>query len=73
MPDGMKHLTKKYLNDPKEISAGKRNISASNVAHELYVVSSKNTYEAMRRIVDFNPNMYGIVFCRTRRETTQTI
>ncbi|NCF54570.1 MAG: DEAD/DEAH box helicase [Bacteroidetes bacterium] len=69
MPDGMKHLTKKYLNDPKEISAGKRNISASNVAHELYVVGSKNTYEAMRRIVDFNPNMYGIVFCRTRRET----
>jgi ATP-dependent RNA helicase DeaD len=69
MPEGMKHLTKKYLKDPKEISAGKRNISASNVTHELYVVNAKNTYEAMRRIVDFNPNMYGIVFCRTRRET----
>ena len=69
MPEGMKHLTKKYLSDPKEISAGKRNISASNVEHELYVVSSKNTYEAMRRILDFNPDMYGIVFCRTRRET----
>ena len=69
MPEGMKHLTKKYLTDPKEISAGKRNISASNVEHELYVVSSKNTYEAMRRILDFNPDMYGIVFCRTRRET----
>lgn len=69
MPDGMKHLTKKYLKEPKEISAGKRNISASNVEHELYVVSSKNTYEAMRRILDFNPEMYGIVFCRTRRET----
>jgi ATP-dependent RNA helicase DeaD len=69
MPEGMKHLTKKYLSDPKEIAAGKRNISASNVEHELYVVSSKNTYEAMRRILDFNPDMYGIVFCRTRRET----
>ena len=69
MPEGMKHLTKKYLSNPKEISAGKRNISASNVEHELYVVSSKNTYEAMRRILDFNPDMYGIVFCRTRRET----
>lgn len=69
MPDGMKKLTKKYLHDPKEISAGKRNISASNVSHELYVVSAKHTYEAMRRIMDFNPNMYGIVFCRTRRET----
>ena len=69
MPEGMKHLTKKYLTEPKEISAGKRNISASNVEHELYVVSSKNTYEAMRRILDFNPDMYGIVFCRTRRET----
>jgi ATP-dependent RNA helicase DeaD len=69
MPDGMKKLTKKYLHEPKEISAGKRNISASNVSHELYVVSSKHTYEAMRRIMDFNPNMYGIVFCRTRRET----
>ena len=69
MPDGMKKLTKKYLHEPKEISAGKRNISASNVSHELYVVSAKHTYEAMRRIMDFNPNMYGIVFCRTRRET----
>ena len=69
MPEGMKKLTNKYLNDPKEISAGKRNISASKVEHELYVVSSKNTYEAMRRILDFNPEMYGIVFCRTRRET----
>ena len=69
MPDGMKKLTKKYLNDPKEISAGKRNISASNVSHELYTVSAKHTYEAMRRIMDFNPDMYGIVFCRTRRET----
>ena len=48
------HLTKKYLTEPKEISAGKRNISASNVEHELYVVSSKNTYEAMRRILDFS-------------------
>ena len=69
MPEGMKKLTNKYLNDPKEISAGKKNISASNVEHELYVTSPRNTYEAMRRIVDFNPNMYGIVFCRTRRET----
>lgn len=69
MPDGMKKLTKKYLHEPKEISAGKRNISASNVEHELYVVSPKNTYEATRRILDFNPDMYGIVFCRTRRET----
>ncbi|MEY2962890.1 MAG: hypothetical protein RL754_151 [Bacteroidota bacterium] len=69
MPDGMKHLTKKYLNDPKEISAGKRNISASKVEHELYVVQARDTYEAMRRLLDYNPGMYGIVFCRTRRET----
>ena len=66
---GYEAFNKKYLSDPKEISAGKRNISASNVEHELYVVSSKNTYEAMWRILDFNPDMYGIVFCRTRRET----
>ncbi|CAI8444627.1 MAG: DEAD-box ATP-dependent RNA helicase CshA [Cryomorphaceae bacterium] len=69
MPDGMKKLTQKYLHEPKEISAGKKNISASKVEHELYVVSPKNTYEATRRILDFNPQMYGIVFCRTRRET----
>ncbi len=69
MPDGMKKLTQKYLHNPKEISAGKKNISASKVEHELYVVSPKNTYEATRRILDFNPQMYGIVFCRTRRET----
>jgi len=69
MPDGMKKLTQKYLHNPKEISAGKKNISASKVEHELYVVSPKNTYEATRRILDFNPQMYGIIFCRTRRET----
>ena len=71
MPDGMKKLTKKYMHEPHEISAGKRNLSASTVVHHLYTVASKNTYEAMRRVMDAHPDMYGIVFCRTRRETNQ--
>jgi ATP-dependent RNA helicase DeaD len=62
-------LTRKFLKDTLEISAGKKNIGAENVQHEYYMVQSKDRYNALKRIVDMTPDIYGIVFCRTRQET----
>jgi ATP-dependent RNA helicase DeaD len=62
-------LTRKFLKDTLEISAGKKNIGAENVQHEYYMVHSKDRYNALKRIVDMTPDIYGIVFCRTRQET----
>ena len=53
----------------KEISISKINSGAKNIEHHIYNVSSRNKYEALKRIADFNPNIYGIVFCRTKRHT----
>jgi len=57
------------MNNTVEISAGKKNIGAENVSHESYIVSDRNRYPALKRIADINPDIYSIVFCRTRRET----
>ncbi len=62
-------IAKKYMNNPEEISVGKRNAGAENVRHEYYMVHSRDRYLALKRIVDINPSVYGIIFCRTRQET----
>jgi ATP-dependent RNA helicase DeaD len=64
-------ITKKYMNDPVELSAARRNTGADNVTHKYYMVHAKDRYEVLKRIADINPNVYGIVFCRTRRETKE--
>ena len=64
-------ITKKYMNDPVEISAAQKNTGAENVKHIYYMVHAKDRYEVLKRIADINPNIYGIVFCRTRRETKE--
>ena len=71
MPEDVVRLSKKYLDHPIEISAGQRNSGADNVQHICYSVHEKNRYQALKRIVDFNPNIYGIIFCRTREETKE--
>jgi len=69
MPQGIADITGKYLKDPIEISVGKKNSGAENVMHEYYVVHAKDRYQALKRIADIHPNIYGIIFCRTRQET----
>lgn len=69
MPQGIKNITKRYMNNPSEITVGKMNKGAENVEHEYYMVQANDRYEALKRIADINPDIYGIVFCRTRRET----
>ncbi len=68
-PKEVNAIAKNYMNNPVEIDAGKRNSGSDNVSHEFYLVSERNRYPALKRLADINPDIYGIVFCRTRRET----
>jgi len=69
MPKEIAGIAKKYMHDAEEISVGKRNIGAENVQHHYYTVQASNRYLALKRIADYYPSIYGIVFCRTRQET----
>ena len=65
------NIAKKYMTSPEEISVGKKNVGADQVEHQYYLVKPGQKYEALRRIVDSEPDIYGILFCRTRNETKE--
>lgn len=69
MPKQISKIANKYMNNPEEIQVSARNSGALNVEHHFYMVQAKNRYDALKRIADVNPDIYGIIFCRTRRET----
>jgi len=69
MPSEAARIAKAYMTDPREISIGRRNISAENIHHICYVVREKDRYLALKRLIDYVPDIYGLVFCRTRQET----
>lgn len=71
MPKDISRIAKKYMTDPFEITAGTKNSGAKNVEHVFYPVSFRNKYNTLKRIADINPDIYGIIFCRTRRETKE--
>ena len=60
------------MKDPVEITVGKKNTANKNVDHQFYVASAHHRYETLKRIIDFNPGIYGIVFTRTKIDA-QTI
>jgi len=64
-------VTKKYMKNSLEIAVARVNRAADNVQHIFYMVQAKDRYEVVKRIADMNPDIYGIVFCRTRRETKE--
>ena len=64
-------IARKYMHEPKEITIGTKNASAENVSHAYYLVHAKDKYKVLKRIADFEPDIYGIVFCRTRNETQE--
>ena len=64
-------IAKNYLRDAKEITIGRKNEGTANVKHIVYVVHAKDKYETLKRIVDYYPQIYGIIFCRTRKETQE--
>ncbi|GHT21249.1 DEAD/DEAH box helicase [Bacteroidia bacterium] len=71
MPKEVADISRKYMNAPVEITIGKKNAGAENVKHVCYTVHARDKYQTLKRIADFNPNIYGIVFCRTRIETQE--
>lgn len=64
-------ISKNYLNNAKEITVGTKNEGSKNVKHIYFTVHAKDKYLALKRIADFYPQIYGIVFCRTRKETQE--
>lgn len=71
MPKEVARIAKEYMKDAKEIKIGQKNAGAVNVKHAYYVVKASDKYSALKRIADINPDIYGIVFCRTRRDTQE--
>ncbi len=71
MPAEAAKIAKKYMHNPEEIVIGTRNEGAKNVRHIYYMVNARDKYLALKRIADNNPNIYAIIFCRTRRDTQE--
>lgn len=71
MPTEIQNIAKKYMRNPVEIVIGTRNAGAENVRHYCYTVHAKDKYLALKRLADYYPTIYGIVFCRTRKETQE--
>lgn len=69
MPNPLLSIANRYMKNPVEVTIGRKNSGAENVEHISYLVHARDKYLALKRIVDFHPNVYGIVFCRTRQET----
>ena len=71
MPKEIANIAKRYMKDYEEITVGTKNAGSENVEHVYYVSQAKQRYMVLKRIVDLNPDIYGIVFCRTRMETKE--
>lgn len=72
-PREVETIAKNYMTDPREITSGQKNVGSSDVSHEYYLVTERTRYEVLKRIVDLNPSIYAIIFCRTRRETQEIV
>jgi ATP-dependent RNA helicase DeaD len=69
MPAQIAAIAKNYMNNPVEVTIGHKNEGSANVNHVYYLVHARDKYAALKRIVDFYPSIYGIIFCRTRQDT----
>lgn len=68
MPADIERMAQSYMKNPEEIAVAAKNIAAENVEHQYFMVRAKDRYEALKRVADVNPDIYAIVFCRTRME-----
>lgn len=69
MPKEVARIATEFMNNPVEITVGNKNEGTKNVSHEFYVVGGRNRYKALKRLVDANPNIFSVIFCRTKRDT----
>ncbi|MDC1534142.1 DEAD/DEAH box helicase [Polaribacter sp.] len=70
-PREVEAIARNYMTKPVEITSGEKNSGSENVSHEYYSVTERTRYPALKRIADLNPDIYAIIFCRTRRETQE--
>ena len=71
MPQGIANITKQYMKNPREIVIGNKNEGNKNIRDIYFMVRAQDKYSALKRIADYYPNIYGIIFCRTRKETQE--
>ncbi|MCK0124249.1 DEAD/DEAH box helicase [Gelidibacter sp. F2691] len=69
MPKEVSTIAKKFMNSPVEITVGNKNESTNQVSHEYYLVNSRDRYQALKRLADANPDIFSVIFCRTKRDT----
>lgn len=72
MPAEVARIAKKFMSEPAEITVGTKNSGSATVSHEFYMVQARDRYEALKRLADANPDIFSVVFCRTKRDT-QTV
>lgn len=71
MPPEIRHVSKRYMKDPVEITVGKKNTANKNIDHQYFVTQAQHRYETLKRLIDFNPGIYGIIFTRTKAEAQE--
>ena len=71
MPKEVEAILNKYMTDPVKVAVGSRNSGTANVDHKYYLMAAKDRYSVLKRIIDYTPSIYGIVFCRTKLETQE--
>lgn len=69
MPQEVARIAKQFMHDPLEITVGAKNSGSATVSHEFYLVNARDRYEALKRLADANPDIFSVVFCRTKRDT----
>lgn len=71
MPPEIRKVSRRYMNEPFEITVGKANTGSKNIDHQYYVTSSHQRYEALKRLIDFHPGIYGLIFTRTKADAQE--
>jgi ATP-dependent RNA helicase DeaD len=71
MPAEVRRIMKNYMTDPFELTIGEKNVSNVNIEHQYVVVKEKDRYAVLKRVLDFHPDIFGLIFCRTRIDTQQ--
>ncbi|MEM0543392.1 DEAD/DEAH box helicase [Flavobacterium sp. j3] len=69
MPTEVARIAKKFMHNPAEVTVGTKNSGSATVSHEFYCVNARDRYEALKRLADANPDIFSVVFCRTKRDT----
>lgn len=69
MPKEVSAIARRFMHDPVEVTVGARNTSTENVSHEYYLVNARDRYQSLKRLADTNPDIFSVIFCRTKRDT----